>query len=47
MSDKPNNTPVNTNNGAVPQHHRMAEGRPVTGQTTPAAPASSVPRIPA
>lgn len=31
-------SPVPTNNGAVKQHHRMAEGQPVTGQTLPTAP---------
>ena len=29
---------VPTNNAAVKQHHRMAEGQPVTGQTLPSAP---------
>lgn len=37
----PNNNQVPMNNAAVKQHHRMAAGVPVTGQTTPAAPAQS------
>ena len=41
-----NNTPaVPMNNGAVKQHHRMAAGEPITGQTLPAAPA--MPKTPA
>lgn len=36
---------VPTDNGAVKQHHRMAEGKPVNGQTLPAAPSS--PKTPA
>jgi hypothetical protein len=35
---KPNTNQVPMDNAAVKQHHRMAAGKPVTGQTTPAAP---------
>ena len=41
MNDNPSTkqqVPMNT--AAVPQHHRMAAGLPVTGQTLPAAPAN-------
>lgn len=36
---------VPTDNGAVKQHHRMAEGQKVDGQKLPAAPAA--PKTPA
>jgi hypothetical protein len=38
MSDKPTTGTVPLNSALVPQHHRMAAGQPVTGQTLPAAP---------
>jgi hypothetical protein len=38
MSDKPKSGTVPLNTALVPQHHRMAAGLPVTGQTLPAAP---------
>lgn len=47
MADKPNNTPVPLNNGAVKQKHRMAAGLPVDGKSTPPAPANSYPKTPA
>lgn len=39
MSDKPKKDGVSTNNGAVRQHHRMAEGHKTDGKSLPAAPA--------
>jgi hypothetical protein len=39
MADKPTTGTVPMNNAAVKQHHRMAAGQPVTGQTSPSAPA--------
>ena len=33
------NVPIDS--AAVPQHYRMAAGKPVTGQTLPPAPANS------
>lgn len=38
MADAPSKTPVPLDNAAVKQHHRMAAGQPVTGQTLPKAP---------
>lgn len=46
MADTPNKTPVPMNGSAVKQHHRMAAGEPVSGQTLPAAP-NPGPRTPA
>ena len=45
MSDKPKTGTVPMNNAAVKQHHRMAAGVPVTGQTLPSTPA--MPKTPA
>lgn len=45
MSDKPTPGTVPLNSALVKQHHRMAAGLPVTGQTLPAAP--SMPKTPA
>lgn len=42
----PNTKEVPMDNGAVKQHHRMAMGKPVNGQTLPAAPAQG-PKTPA
>lgn len=42
---KPNTTPVPMTGALVKQHHRMAAGQPVSGQTLPAAP--STPKTPA
>ena len=44
MSDKPTQGPVPMTGALVKQHHRMAAGQPVNGQTTPAAP--SMPKTP-
>ncbi|CAB4130859.1 hypothetical protein UFOVP126_23 [uncultured Caudovirales phage] len=44
MSDKPTQGTVPMNGGFVKQHHRMAAGQPVTGQTLPSAP--STPKTP-
>jgi hypothetical protein len=44
MSDKPTQGTVPMNGALVKQHHRMAAGQPVNGQTTPAAP--SMPKTP-
>jgi len=44
MSDKPTPGTVPLTRALVKQHHRMAAGQPVTGQTTPAAP--SMPKTP-
>lgn len=41
MSDKPTPGTVPMTGGAVKQHHRLAAGQPVNGQTLPAAPAES------
>jgi len=45
MSDKPTPSTVPMTGALVKQHHRMAAGVPVTGQTAPAAPA--MPKTPA
>lgn len=45
MSDKPTTGTVPMSGGAVKQHHRLAAGQPVSGQTLPAAPA--MPKTPA
>ena len=44
MSDKPTPGTVPMTSALVKQHHRMAAGQPVNGQTTPAAP--SMPKTP-
>jgi hypothetical protein len=41
MSDKPTQGTVPMTGALVKQHHRMAAGQPVTGQTLPSAPAQS------
>jgi hypothetical protein len=41
----PNNNTVPMTGALVKQHHRMAAGQPVSGQTLPAAP--STPKTPA
>jgi hypothetical protein len=38
MSDKPTQGTVPMTGALVKQHHRMAAGQPVTGQTLPSAP---------
>lgn len=45
MSDKPNNNQVPMTGAFVKQHHRMAAGEKLNGQTVPAAPAT--PKTPA
>ena len=45
MSDKPTTGTVPMTGALVKQHHRMAAGQPVTGQTQPAAP--NMPKTPA
>lgn len=45
MSDKPTTGTVPMNTGCVKQHHRMAAGEKVTGQTLPACP--PMPKTPA
>jgi hypothetical protein len=46
MSDKPTPGTVPMTGGAVKQHHRMAAGEKLNGQTLPAAPATG-PKTPA
>lgn len=41
----PKNTPVPMTGALVKQHHRMAAGQPVTGQTLP--PTPGTPKTPA
>lgn len=41
MSDKPTQGTVPMTGALVKQHHRMAAGQPVTGQTLPSVPAQS------
>lgn len=47
MSDKPTTGTVPMSSAYVAQHHRLAAGQPVNGQTTPAAPANPGPKTPA
>lgn len=45
MADKPTTGTVPMNSAAVKQHHRMAAGVPITGQTQPSTPV--MPKTPA
>lgn len=44
MSDQPNTKEVSLNSAEVPQHHRMAAGKPVDGKTLPACKTESKPQ---